>query len=65
MARTSRWRAAEDNDRDYGYWTWRPDSAGVVRRVRVPGRFSSTSSSTAHELVSSGNAGNAEQLRLC
>jgi hypothetical protein len=65
MSRIKRWRGADDDDRDYGYWTWRPDSAGVVRRVRVPGRFSSVPSQSADESVSSGSAGSAEQLRLC
>lgn len=32
-----KWRRADQDEKEDGYWTWRPDERGVMRRVRVPG----------------------------
>lgn len=34
---SGKWRGADDWDREHGYWTWRPDERGRMRRVKVQG----------------------------
>jgi hypothetical protein len=38
---SKKWPGADERDRQNGYWTWRPDSHGVMRRVRIEGSIKS------------------------